>query len=350
MSERNRLTRSTNLTLLVCGLVSSVAAGAEPITIDHTAVGCVVAGKFAGLEARFKPTDEVARARIFFSAETNARWYFVEMKPSEGVYRGVLPKPLKETRRFHYYIETVDKSFSESRTAEYSPMVAGSGECGKTGLLTATPVAKATVGVGTAEAQAPAVPAGFSSEGVVGLSVVAAAASSAGVAVASGGHGTAILLGVAGAGAAAAGIVVAASGSDSTTTTTLPPAAGHWVGSWTRDQSAPSVQCGIVTYDWVLDISQSGTSLAGSSQLTVRQNLGVPAVRTVGGSCGSPGERFSATLAGTISGNSVTFRLSDNNDRQFAGTLNGNTMNGTSSYPNLPNVPEPPGTWSIQKQ
>ena len=59
--------RQARLCGLFAGVVlSSSAAWADGIVIDHKEVGCVVAGSFPQLLARFDPAESVARARVAF--------------------------------------------------------------------------------------------------------------------------------------------------------------------------------------------------------------------------------------------------------------------------------------------
>jgi hypothetical protein len=182
-------------------------AGAQGLAIDHKAIGCIVAGEYPKFNACFDPAATLARARVFFRGSGMPHWYFVDMRPEAPCFSGILPKPKASLKKIDYYVEAVDKTFAESRTAEYNPDVVGSpNEC-RRDVLAAPTLRKATVTVGAA-AGAPSVPAGFSSVGIVG---------------ASGGASTGLIVaGVVGAGAAAAGIALAVSGNnDNTTSTTL---------------------------------------------------------------------------------------------------------------------------------
>jgi hypothetical protein len=211
-------------------LLTASPVSAQGVAIDHSAVGCLVAEKFPKLSACFTPSDQLARARVYFRAEGGPYWYFVDMKleTAEAVsggatpaattvtkggapcYIGVLPKPKKTIQKMNYYVEAVDKGFAEARTAEYAPVVVpDAGGC-KKDVPAAPFLQNASVTVGAA-AGAPVVPAGFAAAGVVGAA----------------GGASAVVVGavVAGAGAATAGIVAATGGSSSsgspTTTTTL---------------------------------------------------------------------------------------------------------------------------------
>lgn len=157
-----RSLRLRRLSLLLCCVPCSAV---QAVTIDHKAVACVVAGRFPRLDARLAPAPEVARARVFFHADDDARWYYVDMKAEAGAFHGVLPAPLKSTKRIHYYIETTDKSVAQARTQEYAAtVVPDAGACGNQGMVAAIAVAsKVMVG---APAGAAAAPAGFAANTV----------------------------------------------------------------------------------------------------------------------------------------------------------------------------------------
>jgi hypothetical protein len=196
-----------------------LAAPVHAASIEHQPVACVVAGSYPQLHARFTPEDAVARARIFFRTERGAHWYAVTMSREGGVLTGVLPRPTRSLEQFTYYVEAEDRSFATTRTAEFtSKVVAPPGAC--QGGMMATGLASASVLV-EGPPGAAAVPAGFSSTGVVGASGAAAGAAAgaagagaAGVAVgatAAGGIGaTTIVLATAGVVAAGVGVAVAA--------------------------------------------------------------------------------------------------------------------------------------------
>jgi hypothetical protein len=127
-----------------------------------------VADKHPRIDARVIPAEGVARARVYFRAAGTSAWYFVTMKPVAGVLQGALPKPSKTTKAIEYYVEAVDKSFREARSAEFQPSVVQQGEACPNGRMLATALASAPVALG-AGAGAPAVPAGFANAGIVGL-------------------------------------------------------------------------------------------------------------------------------------------------------------------------------------
>ena len=190
-------------------LLASSAPAVLPASIDHKAVACVVADRFPRLEARLIPVDTVGRARVFFRTEGTPAWYAVAMKREGDVYAAALPKPKKSLRQFRYYVEIADTSMATSRTEEYlTDVVSGTGGCSKGMMATALSTAASIlleVPVGAA-----AIPAGFSSAGVVAAAAGSTATAAGGSAAASsggGGLGTAAIVGGVGAVAAAGAIV-----------------------------------------------------------------------------------------------------------------------------------------------
>jgi hypothetical protein len=186
--------------LAVLAAFLPAVSSAQGLNIDHVKVGCIVAGKFPRFNACFAPSANLARARVYFRAEGAANWYYVEMKSDAPCHAGILPKPKKNLvdKTIAYYVEGVDKAFTESRTVEAAAKVVSSeSECKNLPMAPMVPKASVTV--------FPSMPAGFASAGL-----------STGVIVGS----------VVGAGVLGGGIAAAAGGGDSTTTTTLGPSAG----------------------------------------------------------------------------------------------------------------------------
>ena len=209
--------RGTSILRLACVLALAPPLRAEGPVIDHSAVACMAAERFPRLEARFAEPDAISRARVQFRGE-GGPWYFVEMKPSGGVFTAVLPKPKKSLKTVGYYIEATDRQFRVNRTQEFSATVVPQAAMCADKKMMAEVVTTASVVVGS-PAGAAGVPAGFSSAGVASAAgSTAAAGASAG---SGGGIGTAATVGIIAGGAAIAGIAVAAtSGGDSGPTTT----------------------------------------------------------------------------------------------------------------------------------
>ena len=169
-------------------LLIAAQAAAPAAAIEHSEIGCMVAGQFPTIDAKVEKLDRVAKARTYFHADEDARWYSVEMKPANGTLRGVLPKPLASVKRIHYYIEITDKAAGQNRTPDYAPdVVPDAGACSRKGLVAAAAVAS-KVAV-AAPAGASAAPTGFAAGSVaaVGGGVSATALVIGGVAVAGAG-------------------------------------------------------------------------------------------------------------------------------------------------------------------
>ena len=84
---------------------------AEGPTIEHSAIKCLVAGKYRKMPARFAP-PEVAQPRVYFRPEGVPSWYYVEMKPEQALgHVGVLPKPTKKLvgQHIEYYVEAASR-------------------------------------------------------------------------------------------------------------------------------------------------------------------------------------------------------------------------------------------------
>ena len=106
-------------------LAQAGLARAEGPTIEHSAIKCLVEGKYRKMPARFAP-PEVAQPRVYFRPEGVPSWYYVEMKPETPLgHVGVLPKPTKKLvgKHIEYYVEAASKDFDTGRTPEYDPIV-----------------------------------------------------------------------------------------------------------------------------------------------------------------------------------------------------------------------------------
>ncbi len=180
------------LPVLLFLALGAVPIAAQPVQIQHQDVACVVAGQYPEIDACFEPVESVARARVYFRATQTTDWYYVEMKPEQGCFRGVLPRPRSSVGGVDYYVSATDREFAEARTAEYGPAVVDD-ESDCDGMV-APYVGTASVVVGALSGAA--VPTGFVGGGVLGLglSTTAVVAIGAGVAggaaiAASGGEG-----------------------------------------------------------------------------------------------------------------------------------------------------------------
>ncbi len=95
----------------------------SPIEIEHQAPACVAAGKYARLDACFRPASQLARARVYFRAFGSKDWFYVEMKRDMPCHHGTLPRPKKDIGRIEYYISATDRRSSEARTKDATLLV-----------------------------------------------------------------------------------------------------------------------------------------------------------------------------------------------------------------------------------
>jgi hypothetical protein len=324
-------------------VVCASPLAAQTMSIDHSAVGCVPAGKFPRLEARFVPGDAVGKARVFFQTTDAKRWYAVTMKPEGSAFSGVLPKPKKSLQAFRYYIEVTDRSLATSRTPEYTTSVVdGPGGC--KGKMMGGGLASAAVTL-EVPAGAPAIPAGFSSSGLTAVGVAGAAvATGAAVAgaTAGGGISTGVIVAVAGVAAAGAGVAVAvgaAKGGDDSGpagTTYAGTFSKPWQRSQTTSSSSGSTTC---VFDNVLSgtLSMTLEPSGGSVQITIAE---AEAGRTAGGLCsgGTPGPPAGGHYPVAVNGGSVSFRVPNNNGSNFSvpydfdGVLSGGVIMGKMTF------------------
>jgi hypothetical protein len=347
------------LRLLLAGAFIPMPVEAVGVAIDHKEVGCVEAGKFPSLEARFDPEPRVVRARVYFKPEGWPSWYWVPMKKEGESFYGVLPKPERKLARFDYYISVLDPFFVESRTPEYAPsVVSGANACGGSKVMAVGLAKVAQVIVSGTEgiAHAPLVPAGFASDGVAGGGAGAAAAgatvavggaggaSAAGAtaattAAAGGGIGTTVLVvagGVAVAGGIAAVVATRGEGGDSGDATYSGEFAGimTWTGGCTSDWR----HAGTLRMELHNTSGGLGGSMAGADgtvtvvsttcppppgHLEVGQNWihGMPAT-PVTGSLAALGFNFSNSQPTTMNG-------TEQQVWTFSGSGTSETINGT---------------------
>ena len=167
----------------LCGVVGLGEARAQSIAVDHKPVDCIVAGKYARLNACFTPVANVAKARLYFKVASSATWYYVDMKTETPCWAGALPKPKKSLihQKLQYYVQVFDRAMAEGRSQEYGPTIVGSAsECDKDKLV-------APLSATGPAAIFPAAPAGF----VTGLGATPFVLGGLGVAAAG---GTAVVL------------------------------------------------------------------------------------------------------------------------------------------------------------
>jgi hypothetical protein len=330
----------------------------EALSIDHKAVGCIVAEEYPRLEACFAPAATLGRAQIQFRAAGTSPWYAVDMKAEGPCYMAWLPKPKKDTTSIEYFVFAIDKAFAESLRPEKAPgepfaprVVRKRSECEPLKAVAAwsakaaprilVNVARDAGGkVLDAAAQAAGAPSagmtGFSADGVVFGNPTAATGSSSGSAAAAGagaaaaGHGISTLAIVGGVAAAGGLVAVAASksggsssssssGSGGSSAPSSAPLSGAWAGSAAAGSGLTAhftvTGVGDCSYGWdvTTNLVQSGTVVSGPITTTFRtlscnpadlQGVIDPVIHSLQGTVGSG--TFTATVSSSSSSGSIT--------------------------------------------
>jgi hypothetical protein len=309
---------------LALSIVAVTPALAQTVSIDHAAVGCVVAERFPRLEARFVPGDAVAKAKVLFQPEGARHWYAVGMKSEGTAFSGILPKPKKSLKGYRYYIEVTDRSAGVSRTPEYTTAVAD-GPVACRDKVMAGALGSASVAL-EVPAGAPVVPVGFASNGISTTAVAGGAGASAG---GGGGLPTAVLIGGGVAAAGAAAVVVLRANKSYL---------GTFSGELIINRTNPNCSTTLALRGSVdIALDQSDGTVSG-------HGYGVISEQTVTARTGpcTEGARIGDTITGPITGTPASFMFGEperlnptagegqcGGGRMFVGAVNGDMINGT---------------------
>lgn len=293
-----RTQRRRSALLVAVVLATGDLSHAAGPAIEHRAVSCIVAGAFPRLDACFVPAGDLSRARVHFRADGTEHWYFVDMAAAGGCRSVLLPKPLASTKAIDYYVSALGRTFDETRTNEYTPrVVPREGDCDRD-LLVAGSAGSATVLLGAA-AGAPAVPAGFSPEGIVAAPPAPGSAASQG---GGGGAGLGVVLALGAVGGGGYLLYKQLSKDDTPDGDPPPPPPfdGEWTG--TTSQNRPLTftvsGSGVTRFDGSID---TGTSPNAPGRVIQVQRAFSPALPLSGGTFTfqQPGEP-PLTITGTL--------------------------------------------------
>jgi hypothetical protein len=215
---------------LSAGLALEASAGQAPVAappqgapnvieIDHHPPACVAAGKYARLDACFRPSSQLARARIYFRAFGTKDWFYVEMARDMPCHHALLPRPKKDIGKIEYYISATDRRSSEARTKDETVLVTADGRCSGGPLAPYADSGSVVIGSATGAA-----PVGFVTGGGISPLVIAG-----GAAVVVGGGAALLIHGSDNSTTTTTTTTTttsttATTSSTTTTTTTLPPA------------------------------------------------------------------------------------------------------------------------------
>ena len=112
-------------------LLLAVAASNGP-KIDHQPADCVVKDRFVLLDAAIDPSDDVAKARVYFKSAEDQDSYFVDMALMQGRFVARLPKPKERSGPVTYVIEATSTGGVVKRTPEIAAKVVAKREqCGE---------------------------------------------------------------------------------------------------------------------------------------------------------------------------------------------------------------------------
>ncbi len=136
------------------------------VAIDHTPVGCLVAGQYAAIDAGFTPAESVTRSRVYFKSALGSGFYFVEMAAGEdGRFVGKLPRPKVEASPIIYYVEAASAR-GVVKTPQYTATVVESEAQCPAGSTVAPVGPPGAVQVYSAATGAAITPAGFAASGI----------------------------------------------------------------------------------------------------------------------------------------------------------------------------------------
>ncbi len=184
---------------------SSTEARSWQLLIEHDPLPCLGLDEHPVVDAVIGSND-VRTVRLYFRSDTPSEFYFVDMQlpngGASGLFLGLLPKPAPETRSITYYIEAIDVTFNATRSEEIVvPVLEPCERRPAAAYFSGEP----EITVGTISQGAPAIPPGFSPEGIV--AVISTAGITTGI-LRESDPTKAIILGTVGAGAGVAAVAV----------------------------------------------------------------------------------------------------------------------------------------------
>lgn len=117
---------------VVVGLVTLPlgAAADDPPVIEHQPVPCTLAGKPISVCAAVSDDVMVAKARVYFRAQGEDYYSFVDMGFTGLSYCGTVPAPREgKLKVIEYYLQAVDDQFQAQRTSTFQLRVEPEGMC-----------------------------------------------------------------------------------------------------------------------------------------------------------------------------------------------------------------------------
>jgi hypothetical protein len=144
------------------GLAFVLALTAAPAAaVEHTALACVPADRYARITAH----AEAASVVLQFRTSPGVPWYSTRMAGADGEWTAFLPRPAISLREVEYRFVVTDAGAKSSPTDPVRARVGAPGECDEAGRPSVDALIVVTVPEGAPVT--PPVPAGFSPAGVV---------------------------------------------------------------------------------------------------------------------------------------------------------------------------------------
>jgi hypothetical protein len=113
------LGREASMALVLAPLPPS----ASELTVEHLAVGCLMAEEHLEIDAAIRPATKVKHARVYFKAARESNFHYVEMAPEIGRFVACLPRPHVDSGPIDYYVEAEADDAGRARTADVSALV-----------------------------------------------------------------------------------------------------------------------------------------------------------------------------------------------------------------------------------
>jgi hypothetical protein len=111
--------------------LAAASALADPPSVDHQPVPCTVAGQPFRICATVTDDGEVARSRVYFKAERERFYSFVDMVFGGIEFCGTLPAPREgKLKTIEYYVQAVDDQYETFRTSTHLIALQPEAVCG----------------------------------------------------------------------------------------------------------------------------------------------------------------------------------------------------------------------------
>ena len=160
-----------------------------PLQIDHDPLACMTTVEAPVLEAQVRPGPDVQKSYVYWRAGGTPYFYYTVMEGPLPPVKGVIPRPLPETKTVDYYLLAMNRASLAKKTPDYAPPVVESSSCKNKGLPVGAGGAGLTIGL-TDEKQ-PIVPPGFNRADIAKVILLTGATVTLAAALASAGGGSA---------------------------------------------------------------------------------------------------------------------------------------------------------------